>query len=171
MSVPIGEVYRWCMARTNIDIDEEAVEAVMRRYQLKSKRDAVNFALRAMAGEPLSLEEARALRGSGTAVFAALGATHVAPWIGVVGTVTGAVIAHSAAARYGFLEIEYARTADELRRIITRHSVEAASEENDDRLVRKCEHVISYQNEAWMTELISTRDEDPQLAMAPAIVE
>jgi Arc/MetJ family transcription regulator len=53
------------MARTNIDIDEEAVEAVMRRYQLKSKRDAVNFALRAMAGEALSLDEARALRGSG----------------------------------------------------------------------------------------------------------
>jgi len=58
-------VYRWCMARTNIDIDDEAVEAVMRRYQLKSKRDAVNFALRAMAGEALSLDEARALRGSG----------------------------------------------------------------------------------------------------------
>jgi Arc/MetJ family transcription regulator len=65
MSYWRGEVYRWCMARTNIDIDEEAVEAVMRRYQLKSKRDAVNFALRAMAGEALSLDEARALRGSG----------------------------------------------------------------------------------------------------------
>ena len=53
------------MVRTNVDIDEEACLAVMRRYCLKTKRDAVNFALRAIAAEPLSLEEARSLRGSG----------------------------------------------------------------------------------------------------------
>ncbi len=53
------------MAHTNLDIDEEACAAVMRRYCLKSKRDAVNFALRAMAAEPLSLDEARGLRGCG----------------------------------------------------------------------------------------------------------
>ena len=39
-------VYRWCMGRTNIDIDEEACDTVMRRYRLASKREAVNFALR-----------------------------------------------------------------------------------------------------------------------------
>ena len=53
------------MARTNIDIDEEACRSVMKRYQLNSKRDAVNFALRAVAGEALDLAAARALRGSG----------------------------------------------------------------------------------------------------------
>jgi Arc/MetJ family transcription regulator len=53
------------MARTNIDIDEEACAEVMRRYQLETKREAVNFALNAVAGEPLSLKEARNLRGSG----------------------------------------------------------------------------------------------------------
>jgi Arc/MetJ family transcription regulator len=53
------------MARTNIDIDEEACEAVMQRYHLSTKRDAVNFALRTVAGEPIGLERARALRGSG----------------------------------------------------------------------------------------------------------
>jgi Arc/MetJ family transcription regulator len=37
----------------------------MQRYQLATKRDAVNFALRAVAGEPLSLDKARKLRGSG----------------------------------------------------------------------------------------------------------
>jgi len=58
-------VYDWCMARTNIDIDEEACAEVMRRYQLGTKREAVNFALNAVAGEPLSLKEARNLRGSG----------------------------------------------------------------------------------------------------------
>lgn len=53
-----------CMARTNIDIDEEACAKVMRRYGLRTKRDAVNFALRQQAAE-MTLEEARAMRGSG----------------------------------------------------------------------------------------------------------
>jgi len=53
------------MSRTNIDLDDEACRVVMERYQLRSKRDAVNFALRALAAEPLSVEEARRLRGSG----------------------------------------------------------------------------------------------------------
>ena len=58
-------VYRWCMGRTNIDIDEDAVRVVMERYRLRTKREAVNFALRSIAGEPLDLERARGLRGSG----------------------------------------------------------------------------------------------------------
>ena len=53
------------MARTNIDIDEKACAAIMRRYQLKTKREAINFALRSLAGEPLSVDQARKLRGSG----------------------------------------------------------------------------------------------------------
>ena len=53
------------MARTNIDIDEKACAAVMRRYRLKTKREAINFALRALAAEPLSADAARKLRGSG----------------------------------------------------------------------------------------------------------
>ena len=53
------------MARTNIDIDDHACAEVMRRYNLATKREAVNFALRSLAAEPLSVEEARALRGSG----------------------------------------------------------------------------------------------------------
>ena len=53
------------MARTNIDIDDDACRVVMDRYHLGSKRDAVNYALRLVAGEALDLEEARGLRGSG----------------------------------------------------------------------------------------------------------
>ena len=52
------------MARTNIDIDDDACAAVMRRYGLQSKKDAVNFALRELA-VVLTLEEARELKGSG----------------------------------------------------------------------------------------------------------
>lgn len=53
------------MTRTNIDIDDAACEDVMRRYRLSTKRDAVNFALRSLAIEPLSVDAARSLRGSG----------------------------------------------------------------------------------------------------------
>lgn len=58
-------VYHWCMARTNVDVDDEACAEVMRRYRLTTKREAVNFALRSLAAEPLSLEEARRMRGAG----------------------------------------------------------------------------------------------------------
>ena len=58
-------VYVMQMARTNIDIDDEACTEVMRRYRLATKREAVNLALRMVAAEPLGPDEARKLRGSG----------------------------------------------------------------------------------------------------------
>lgn len=54
-----------CMSRTNIDLDDDAVAAVMQRFNLQTKREAVNLALRRLAAEPLDLEAARGLRGSG----------------------------------------------------------------------------------------------------------
>jgi Arc/MetJ family transcription regulator len=62
---PTHMVYDGCMSRTNIDIDEDACQVVMKRYQFSTKRDAVNFALRTVAGEPLSIEKAHGLRGTG----------------------------------------------------------------------------------------------------------
>ncbi len=53
------------MSRTNIDLDDDACRAVMQRYHFSTKRDAVNFALRTLAAEPLDLDRARRLRGSG----------------------------------------------------------------------------------------------------------
>ena len=53
------------MGRTNIDIDDQACAAVMARFRLETKREAVNLALRRLAAVPLDLEEARSLRGSG----------------------------------------------------------------------------------------------------------
>ena len=43
------------MARTNIDIDDQACAEVMRRYRLATKREAVNLALRTLADTPLQL--------------------------------------------------------------------------------------------------------------------
>lgn len=53
------------MSRTNVNIDDEACAEIMRRYRLTSKREAINLALRALAAEPLDIDDAKRLRGSG----------------------------------------------------------------------------------------------------------
>ena len=52
-----------CMSRTNVDIDDEACERVMRMYQLETKRDAINLALRKLAVEPMTTAEILGMRG------------------------------------------------------------------------------------------------------------
>ena len=53
------------MARTNVDVDEALIDRVMRRYGLATKRAAIDLALRRLDLEPMSRDEALALRGSG----------------------------------------------------------------------------------------------------------
>ena len=52
------------MARTNIEIDDSVLEVVMRRYGLRTKTEAVDLALRRLAGEPMTIEEALAMGGA-----------------------------------------------------------------------------------------------------------
>lgn len=58
-------VYGLHMTRTNIEINERLIRRVMRRYGLTTKRAAVDLALRRLDLEPMSVEEALALRGTG----------------------------------------------------------------------------------------------------------
>jgi Arc/MetJ family transcription regulator len=48
-----------------VDIDDALVARVMRRYGVPTKRAAVDLALRRLDIEPLTREEALAMRGSG----------------------------------------------------------------------------------------------------------
>ena len=50
-------------ARTNIEIEDTYLRAVMDRYGLHTKTEAVDLALRHLAGQPMSREEALAMRG------------------------------------------------------------------------------------------------------------
>ncbi|MFU8889129.1 MAG: type II toxin-antitoxin system VapB family antitoxin [Trueperaceae bacterium] len=50
--------------RTNIELDAAAVETIMRRYGVRTKTEAVDLALRHLAGQPLSAREALAMRGA-----------------------------------------------------------------------------------------------------------
>jgi Arc/MetJ family transcription regulator len=55
------------VTRTNIEIDDLLVGRAMRLYRLRSKREAVDLALRRLVGEPMGREEALATEGSGWA--------------------------------------------------------------------------------------------------------
>lgn len=50
--------------RTNIEIDDSYLEAIMDRYGLRTKTEAVDLALRHLAGQPMTREEALAMRGA-----------------------------------------------------------------------------------------------------------
>lgn len=54
-----------CMGRTNIEIDDELVAEVMRRYDLPTKRAAVDLALRRLVGPVMTREEMLAMQGIG----------------------------------------------------------------------------------------------------------
>lgn len=53
------------MSRTNIDLDDGLVERVMQRYDLRTKKEAVDMALRSLVGEPMTREEILAMQGVG----------------------------------------------------------------------------------------------------------
>ena len=54
-----------CMGRTNIDIDDDVIRRVQAGYGLRTKREAVDFALRRLLVEPFTQQEALAAEGSG----------------------------------------------------------------------------------------------------------
>lgn len=59
-------VYDWCMStvRTNIEIEDTYVQAIMDRYGVRTKTAAVDLALRHLAGQPMTREEALAMQGA-----------------------------------------------------------------------------------------------------------
>jgi Arc/MetJ family transcription regulator len=58
-------VYAGVLTRTNIDIDDGLIDRAMRLYRLRSKREAVDLALRKLVGEPMTREEMLSAEGRG----------------------------------------------------------------------------------------------------------
>lgn len=50
--------------RTNIEIEDRYVQAIKTRYGVHTKTEAVDLALRHLAGQPMTREEALAMRGA-----------------------------------------------------------------------------------------------------------
>ena len=50
--------------RTNIEIEDTYLQAIMERYRVRTKTEAVDLALRHLAGQPMTREDALAMRGA-----------------------------------------------------------------------------------------------------------
>jgi Arc/MetJ family transcription regulator len=50
--------------RTNIEIEDDYVRAIMDRYGVHTKTEAVDLALRHLVGQPMTRAEALAMRGA-----------------------------------------------------------------------------------------------------------
>ena len=50
--------------RTNIEIEDTYVQMIMDRYGVRTKTEAVDLALRHLAGQPMTREEALAMEGA-----------------------------------------------------------------------------------------------------------
>jgi Arc/MetJ family transcription regulator len=50
--------------RTNIEIEDTYVQAIMDRYGVRTKTAAVDLALRHLAGQPMTREEALEMEGA-----------------------------------------------------------------------------------------------------------
>lgn len=51
-------------SRTNVELEDQHVAAIMDRYGVRTKTAAVDLALRHLAGQPMTRDEARAMRGA-----------------------------------------------------------------------------------------------------------
>lgn len=53
------------MTRTNVDVDDELIDVIKERYCVATKREAIDLALRHLAGQPrLTRDEMLAMEGA-----------------------------------------------------------------------------------------------------------
>ncbi|MFN2496522.1 MAG: DUF4231 domain-containing protein [Pseudonocardiaceae bacterium] len=93
------------------------------------------------------------------AALAALASTLSLPdlsaWVGVATTLGAAIAAHLAATQHDRIAASYARTADQLGRLISGLDPDAATPEEGARFVREVERVLAAQNDGWVSLLSS----------------
>lgn len=65
--------------RTNIEIEDAYVQVIMDRYGVRTKTAAVELALRHLAGQPMTREQALEMRGARAISEVPVDAPHVRP--------------------------------------------------------------------------------------------
>jgi hypothetical protein len=73
-------------------------------------------------------------------------------WVAVVTTFGASVLAFSTAQRYSYQQLEFARTASQLERLVALAPL-GGEPTREDTFVAQCEQVISVSNEAWMAKV------------------
>ena len=90
------------------------------------------------------------LSAAGAAFGEAINAEYLAPFIGVVTTVSTALIAHIEAGRYDFIAAMYRATAKRLENEQASHTPTTPLPD----FVDKCEAILSTENSAWMAKFL-----------------
>ena len=109
----------------------------------------IGLALLAAVMSAISTYVAKQTADAGSASFA------LGPWIAVVTTIGGSIAAYAAASRYEFQASAYYAIAQELRDL--KHWWVLMGDKPDaswSAFVRRCEDVISAENQAWMAKLL-----------------
>ncbi|MFI6774679.1 DUF4231 domain-containing protein [Nocardia sp. NPDC050412] len=86
-------------------------------------------------------------------------ATRIAPWIAVLTTLSGALVAYLASKRYDFLVVSYLATANRLQRLLD-HWRTAGSPTDPPQwseFVDDCENTIAVENESWLAKWADAR--------------
>ncbi|MGC0410264.1 hypothetical protein RKD31_003507 [Streptomyces sp. SAI-163] len=90
------------------------------------------------------------------AVAGAFGVAEAGVWIAVVTAAATAVTMHGAASRYGYQQLEYARTASELEMLQRQMAASTAGASVTTRaehdFIDRCEEIISVENDGWMVK-------------------
>lgn len=121
----------------------------------------IGLALLAAVMSAISTYVAKQTADTGSASFA------LGPWIAIVTTIGGSIAAYAAANRYEFQATSYYATAQELRDL--KHSWLLMCDKPDANwpaFVRRCEDVLSAENQAWMAKLL--QDSSMTLPDAPS---
>jgi hypothetical protein len=90
------------------------------------------------------------LSAAGAAFGEPVAGTYLAPFIGVVTTVSAALIAHIEAGRYDFIAAMYRATAKRLENEQASHTPTTPLPD----FVDKCEAILSTENSAWMAKFL-----------------
>jgi SMODS and SLOG-associating 2TM effector domain 1/Protein of unknown function (DUF4231) len=98
------------------------------------------------------LEFVLGLVAAALGAIAAINKSNIAAWAAVVTTVSTAITAHIAAARYEYLVISYETTARRLESLRDGWNATPVADRRMEDLVRQCEEAISIENQGWMAE-------------------
>jgi hypothetical protein len=134
------------------DVDSFITERVDKQIRDYYRDNAAK--LRRRLANVRKIEIALALAAAALAALATtVPALRLTLWVGVLTTVSSAVVAHVAAERYEYQQVEFARTADELENLRARYRSSAPDQQINDEFVAACERIISIQNEGWMAKI------------------
>jgi hypothetical protein len=143
------------------DYVQQRVTGQIEQFYLP-KAQRLGKRLKLFQGAAATLTTAAAVLSGAAGFFQA---EWIGSWVAVATTISAALVAHAAAARYQTDVISYFSTANQLTSLrdqfLDAQKRNAADATTYDRFVRQCEEVISIENQGWMANWQKPTDPPP----------